>query len=236
MSSEKATEHAEHFEALFRAHADPWGYDRYWHEDAKRRAVTASLVSASDGRCPGRVLEVGCGNGASTEALARWCRSIDAIDGADAAIRHARERLEGATRCRVWRAQVPEDLPTGPYDGIVATEVLYYMPRPQLQRTLEAFRRRLASRGCVVVTASIRPFADRDVGNTVLFGLARRVLGRPIREVAGGPWRLCAYRPEPMRMHRRGCHARTTANAARPDERGERGAPRAISEEVWVRE
>ena len=182
--------HRAHFEALFRADADPWGYDHAWTEEAKRRAVGAALRG---GRV-GRLLELGCGNGASTASLARCCHHLDAIDGSASAVALTRRRLSARGRCRIWQASMPEALPPGPYDAIVATEVLYYLPRGALAETLGRVRDSLTPHGQLVVTASVRPFGDRDIGNAELFTALRRTFGPAVRERAGGPWRLVVHR------------------------------------------
>ena len=196
--------HRTHFEALFRSDDDPWGYDYVWTEEAKRRAVGAALGSQR----VDRLLEIGCGNGASTMSLKRRSHAIDAIDGASVAVELARARTVRLHGCRVWQAEVPRELPPGPYDAIVATEILYYLPRSMLLQSLRRVKGALAPGGQLVVTASIRPFSDRDVSNVDLFEMTRQVFGPPDRRITGGPWRLAVHRKPGRTTNDRGVWVR----------------------------
>ena len=169
------------------------------------------------------MLEIGSGNGASTVSLARRCHQLDAIDGAEAAVRLTRRRMEDRPRCRVWRAGVPDDLPTGPYDAVVATEILYYLPPYALDRTLMRIGRMLTPSGRLVVTASLRPFDDREVGNERLFAIIQTSFGPARRQIAGGAWRLAV-------------HARPATRTCRPAPSRVGTKATTMNERSWVRE
>ena len=181
--------HAAHFEGLFASDPDPWGYERLWTEEAKRRAVRGLI----GGRPVGRLLEIGCGSGSSSAALARWALRLDAIDGSANAVARARRRTDLGARVRIDRARLPGGLPKGPYDAVVAVEMLYYLPRPTLRMTLREIGTVLRSKGRIIVGASLRPFGDRDISHLGLFEELEGAFGRPLREVGGGAWRLAAY-------------------------------------------
>ena len=176
--------HEAHFDALFSTDPDPWAYRTSAAERAKRRAVRASL----GGRLA-RGLEIGCGNGESTADLAQAFLDLQAIDASPVAVSLARERVKHITGCKVAIARLPEDIPTGPFNAVIATEVLYYLPLVPLRRTLNAIREELTIGGRFVLTGSIRPFGDRDVSHGVLFREAARVFGPPRRTISGGAWR-----------------------------------------------
>lgn len=61
--------------------------------------------------------------------LADRCGELLAVDVSERAVAAARERLEGLDHVRVKRRTLPEEMPGGQFDLIVASEVLYYFPR-----------------------------------------------------------------------------------------------------------
>lgn len=186
--AERRAAHDTHFDALFAADPDPWAYRTSFAERAKRRAVRAALGGRS-----ARGLEIGCGNGESTAELAQAFTHLTALDASASAVDLAKERVGERSRCDVYQASLPEAFPAGPFDAIVATEVLYYLPLSLLRTTLQAAYARLAPNGRFVLTASIRPFGDRDVSHAVLFEEARMTCGAPHRSITGGAWRTDVF-------------------------------------------
>jgi SAM-dependent methyltransferase len=111
----------EHFERLAGESADPWGYESSDYEQAKYRRTLDALPAAT-----GATLEIGCSIGVFTAMLAPRCSSLLAVDFSPSALERARERLAGADGVAIERAKLPEETPAGPFDTIVAAEVLYY--------------------------------------------------------------------------------------------------------------
>lgn len=112
---------AEYFEELYRADPDPWDLATSDYERAKYAETVAAVE-----RRRGRALEVGCSIGVLTAALAPWCDHLLAVDSSAHAVEAARRRLAGAPGVRVERRALPHDMPEGPFDLIVCSEVLYY--------------------------------------------------------------------------------------------------------------
>ncbi len=135
----------EHFERLARESADPWDYETSDYEQGKYRRTLEFLPEAT-----GATLEIGCSIGVFTEMLAPRCASLLAVDFSPTALERARERLAGAEGVEFRRAQLPEETPAGPFDTIVAAEVLYYWS-PELVRTgLEKLEAALAPGGTLL--------------------------------------------------------------------------------------
>ena len=88
--------------------------------------------------------------GAFTEMLADRCDELLAVDVSEQAVAAARERLSGRRRVRVERRTLPEEMPDGPFDLIVASEVLYYFTREEMLAALEAFERELVPGGALL--------------------------------------------------------------------------------------
>ena len=120
------------FEALYAAEEDPWGFASSPYEQAKYAETLAALGE----RRFRRGLELGCAIGVLTERLAPRCDQLVALDGAPTAVARARERLAGTPHVDVRLGLVPEALPAGPWDLVVASEVLYYLDLPLLEQSV----------------------------------------------------------------------------------------------------
>lgn len=137
---------AAYFDALYAADEDPWGFATSPYERAKYDRTVASLGD----RRFGRGLEVGCSIGVLTARLAERCDRLLAVDVAASAVARARERLAGAPGVTVDRRALPDEMPDGPFDLIVASEVLYYWDAALLARGWDALRDALAPGGSLL--------------------------------------------------------------------------------------
>ncbi len=134
------------FEARYRDHADPWGFASSAYEREKYARTVAAL---GDRRFPA-ALELGCSIGVLTALLAERCDHLVALDGAPTAVAAARERLGDRTGIDVREGLVPEDLPAGPWDLVVASEVLYYLGHELLDATVRALAASLSPGGLLL--------------------------------------------------------------------------------------
>jgi chemotaxis methyl-accepting protein methylase len=82
--------------------------------------------------------------------LADRCDELLAVDVSERAVEAARRRLSGRGHVRVERRTLPEEMPEGPFDLIVASEVLYYFPREEMLAVLHGFERELARGGSLL--------------------------------------------------------------------------------------
>ncbi len=183
-------DHARHFDALYAANDDPWDYATSPAEAFKRRAI-GHMLGAS--RC-GIGLELGCGNGTSTIALASHFARLVAVDGSPRAVSLARESTQDLRHVLVLHRRFPGGFPTGRYDAVIASEVLYYLPASTLTSTLLAIRSVLLPGGCLVVANSIAPYTDRAIDSLHLTRRLQRVFHSPTRTVVGAGWRLDRFR------------------------------------------
>ncbi len=142
------------FEARYRAEADPWGYAESEYEQAKYAATLQAC-----GRGPfRRTLELGSSIGVFTAMLATRCEHLVAVEQSPTAVDRARERL-AARACRqveLVLGPVPAAIPSGGYDLVVASEVLYYLTADELTRTL-AVLERVMEHGARLVAVHWRP-------------------------------------------------------------------------------
>jgi SAM-dependent methyltransferase len=82
--------------------------------------------------------------------LAPRCDELLAVDTSERAVEIARGRLAEQRHVRVARRTLPAEMPEGPFDLIVASEVLYYWPREVVLEALRRFEATLAPRGILV--------------------------------------------------------------------------------------
>ena len=136
----------EYFEGLYAESDDPWNFETSEYERNKYRRTLNILGE----RRFERALEAGASIGVFTEMLAGRCDELLAVDVSERAVVAARERLSGYKHIVVERRTLPEQMPDGPFDLIVASEILYYYTREEMVATLRAFERELARGGVLL--------------------------------------------------------------------------------------
>lgn len=162
------------FEAMYRLDIDPWRYATSPFERFKRGVLLAAC-----GFGPfGRALELACGAGVTSRALAPRCLRLLALDSSATAIDAARRRGGTTPGVRYLRATLPEGMPRGPFDLIVASEILYYLPPAALDGLLRRMERALAPGGRLVTLHHLVDFDDAAIRPAAAQARARRLLGR----------------------------------------------------------
>ncbi|HWI45611.1 MAG TPA: SAM-dependent methyltransferase [Rubrobacter sp.] len=136
----------EYFEELYAESNDPWNFETSEYE---RNKYGRTLEVLGERRF-GRALEAGASIGVFTEMLAGRCDQLLAVDVSERAVVAARERLSDRGHVAVERRTLPEEMPDGPFDLIVASEILYYFTREEMLATLRAFEQELARRGVLL--------------------------------------------------------------------------------------
>jgi predicted TPR repeat methyltransferase len=136
----------EYFEGLYAESGDPWSFETSEYERKKYERTLATLGD----RTFHRAMVAGASIGVFTEMLAYRCDELLAVDVSEQAVAAARERLSGRKHVRVERRTLPEEMPEGPFDLIVASEVLYYFPGEEMLAVLRAFERELAPGGALL--------------------------------------------------------------------------------------
>ena len=127
-----------YWDAFYAPDPDPFGFDSNPDEGTK---FARTLSVCGIGRL-GRVLELGCSIGTFTDLLAPLCDEVLAVDISPTAIGRATERLAHHDNVTCEVLALPTDLPGGPFDLIVASDVLYYWPMRDLLRPSPGWRRR----------------------------------------------------------------------------------------------
>jgi trans-aconitate methyltransferase len=134
------------FEARYRADPDPWRTLTDPYESHKRERTLAAC-----GEGPfASACDLGAGTGILAAALAPRCERLLALDGAPTAVAEAERRLAPFPHATARTAQLPDDLPAGPFDLVVASEILYYLDGPDFHTTLTWITTTLLPGGRVV--------------------------------------------------------------------------------------
>jgi predicted TPR repeat methyltransferase len=136
----------EFFENLYAHAEDPW---RFATSDYEREKY-AHTLRALAGRRFENALEVGCSIGVFTEQLATVCGEVLAIDLSRRALQRAKRRLRARPGVSLARVTFPEEMPAGPWDLVVCSEVLYYLDPAAFELALERLRTALESGATVL--------------------------------------------------------------------------------------
>jgi predicted O-methyltransferase YrrM len=140
------------FEDLYRSDPDPWGYRTSRYE---REKYAATLAACGPGPFD-EALELGGSIGVFSAQLAPRCRRLTTVDFSPTAVEQARERLAAHPRAEATLGRIPEAIPEGPFDLVLASEILYYLAPADLAATLDAIAQQTAA-GARLVAVHWRP-------------------------------------------------------------------------------
>ena len=119
---------ADAFEHRYRENPDPWNFAASHYERGRYR----TLVDALTRPAYASAFEPGCSVGELTAELARICGHVLATDIAPSAVESARRRCAGLGNVAIRCADVSAEVPPGPYDLVVFSEIGYYFDPPRL--------------------------------------------------------------------------------------------------------
>ncbi|HUB16942.1 MAG TPA: SAM-dependent methyltransferase [Acetobacteraceae bacterium] len=138
---------AAHFQRLYDANPDPWGFRTSAYEQAKYQRTIAAL---GDRRFD-RGFEVGCSIGVFTRLLAQRCRSLLAVDIVEAPLISARENCADLPQVQFNCMDITTAWPEGRFDLIVLSEVLYFLSPAAIAGVARRATSSLAPDGLVVL-------------------------------------------------------------------------------------
>jgi trans-aconitate methyltransferase len=144
------------FERKFQANRDPWNY-RFSPFERYKREVLLKACGLSK---RGRGLELACANGESTQQLARRCLTFVAVDGSVTALADAKRRVSRDLKVKFARVDLTRQMPRGPFDLIIVSELAYYLPPHALGTLKTCLVRALARHGRIVVLNHLIHFDD----------------------------------------------------------------------------
>jgi 2-polyprenyl-3-methyl-5-hydroxy-6-metoxy-1,4-benzoquinol methylase len=137
----------EHFEQLYAANPDPWNFTSSPYEAEKYAATCAALPRA---RFRSGV-EFGCSFGVLSRRLAARCDRLLALDMVESVLQRARAGAAEHPNITFTRAAIPADWPTGRFDLMVFSEVLYFLDDTDLVQTARLAAQSLEPGGIVVL-------------------------------------------------------------------------------------
>lgn len=129
MNRRNETIPASYFDTVYQADSDPWKF----RSSAYERAKYAHTLAAMSRPRFARALEVGCSIGVFTADLALRCDHVLAIDASDVALASARQACSAVANVTFETRMVPREFPSGQFDLIVLSEVLYYLQPSDLE-------------------------------------------------------------------------------------------------------
>lgn len=135
-----------YFEAMYAKDVDPWNLATSAYE-ARKYALT--LASLPRGRYR-RAFEPGCAIGVLTDRLAAFCDELVAWELLPKIARQAEARTARWPNVLVEAASIPEKWPTGRFDLIVLSEVVYYLSAADIARLVQRIEDALDEDGNVV--------------------------------------------------------------------------------------
>jgi SAM-dependent methyltransferase len=115
-----------YFDDLYSRSRDPWGFETSEYERNKYELTVFTAM------------------------LAPLCDELQAVDVSETAVAIARQKLTDFPNVRVELRTLPEETPQGPFDLIVASEVMYYWPRDVVLSALRHFEEVLAPGGSLL--------------------------------------------------------------------------------------
>lgn len=156
MTTTPATLGAGYFDGMYAAAADPWGFEDRWYE-RRKYAIALAMLPAERYRA---AFEPGCSIGVLTRILAPRCGTLLACDLAAAAVTAAAGRTSDLPQVQVEKREIPGQWPSGRFDLIVLSEILYYFGDHDLEQVLKHAAASLEPEGTLLAVHWRHPVAE----------------------------------------------------------------------------
>jgi SAM-dependent methyltransferase len=147
---------AAYFDGMYQDAADPWGFAERWYEQRKYAISLAQLPA----RRYRSAFEPGCSIGVFTRMLARRCDTLLSCDVAAVAVQAAARRTGDLPQVRVEQREIPGQWPSGRFDLIVFSEILYYFGDHDLEQVLKNAVAALEPEGTLLAVHWRHPVSD----------------------------------------------------------------------------
>ncbi len=156
MTTTPETLGASYFDGMYSAAADPWGFEERWYE-RRKYAIALAMLPRERYRA---AFEPGCSVGVFSRMLAPRCDSLLSCDLAAAAVKAAAARTSDLPPVRVEQRDIPRQWPSGRFDLIVLSEVLYYFGDHDLEQVLKQASGSLEPDGTLLAVHWRHPVAE----------------------------------------------------------------------------
>jgi protein-L-isoaspartate O-methyltransferase len=152
------------FERRYQLDPDPWNFAHSAYEQERYALMLRTLGRARYEAA----YEPGCSVGEFTALLATRCQRVIASDVSSSAVATARRRCAAFAHVDIAVAALPDQMPRGPFDLIVFSELGYYFPEPLLRRIGASLYERLLPGGELMAVNWLGQSADHALhGNDV---------------------------------------------------------------------
>jgi protein-L-isoaspartate O-methyltransferase len=169
------------FEAKYRQSDDPWNFTGSSYERGRYQLTLRSLMRPHYRRA----FEPACSIGLLTAALAQRCDEVQAIDIAPSAVVRARTRCADFPGVTICCADLATEMPEGPFDLIVFSELGYYFKETQLTRIAESLSAALEAGGELIAAHWLGDSEDHRLHGNRVHGILREVLQRSCAWIKG---------------------------------------------------
>lgn len=132
------------FDEAYRRDADPWSFATDPYELQRYQHVMQYVTSG------GNAFEPGCSVGVLTRQLADRCEHVTACDASPTAVALARQRCADVANVALSAGVLPGDLPDGPFDTVVFSELGYYFHISALTLLCQRLERLVAGGGRLI--------------------------------------------------------------------------------------
>jgi SAM-dependent methyltransferase len=156
MTTPPETLGAGYFDGMYSAAADPWGFEERWYE-RRKYAIALAMLPRERYRA---AFEPGCSVGVFSRMLAPRCDTLLSCDLAAAAVKAAAARTPDLRQVRVEQRDIPRQWPSGRFDLIVLSEVLYYFGDHDLEQVLKHAAGSLEPDGTLLAVHWRHPVAE----------------------------------------------------------------------------
>jgi SAM-dependent methyltransferase len=161
------------FERRYQLDPDPWNFAHAPYERERYATMLRSL-----GRLRyGAAYEPGCSIGEFTALLAPRCETVDASDISPTAVAAARRRCAAYPQVKVTVGALPDQLPRGPFDLIVFSELGYYFSEGALRLLGASLYERLLPGGELMAVHWLGHSADHVLHGNDAARILRDCLG-----------------------------------------------------------
>jgi predicted TPR repeat methyltransferase len=160
---------AEFFDSLYLKNPDPWNFERSSYERSRYDAIIDAIAH----RRYERAFEPGCSIGVLTEALARFCDHLIAVDISPTAVARSQKRCRHLSNVDVRRGALPEDLPEGKLDLIVFSEIGYYFDESELDRLTARLADKLSRGGTLLAVHWLGASTDHVISGDQVHAVMR---------------------------------------------------------------
>ena len=147
---------AGYFDGMYAAAADPWGFEERWYE-RRKYAISLAMLPRERYRT---AFEAGCSIGVFTRMLAPRCDTLLACDLAAAAVTATAARTADLPQVLAEQRDIPGQWPSGRFDLIVLSEVLYYFGDHDLGQVLKQAAASLEPDGTLLAVHWRHPVAE----------------------------------------------------------------------------